>query len=348
MAVAPAQTPQAPELAQPVLGGGTSGGDRWLGSGELRELKVGPNAGCSSLHMPNRTRHRGAAGRQTAFGSWCDTTGHGMWRAGRHVWTVPLRQLLRWIGRDVDFVKIDAQGMDLEVFKSGGDLLRNVKRVVLEVIADDCRPVYEHQPQCSEVVATLHALGFVPLTPLPCTPAMSRGGRANHRCELEFVFVNARRGVTATDGAPDEREIYFESHQGHFNWCAGTYPVTQTHGGVQCLMDNCDGLGTPTGGSSSLIGRTSTSLFSPATLPTPPALLSNPPENVVLAAWAGNNEVPTYYSSRWPGVRKKHSYGRMYLCPRTCATQAGEANGTHMLGLPWRELIAQKLNCPFW
>jgi hypothetical protein len=95
--------------------------------GELREFHVGPNAGCSSLSLPNRGRHRGRKGRTMAFGSWCDTTGHGVYARGRRVWTVPLRQLLRWIGRPVDFVKIDAQGSDLEIVKSGDGMLHLVR-----------------------------------------------------------------------------------------------------------------------------------------------------------------------------------------------------------------------------
>ena len=138
--------------------------------GQIRELKVGPNAGCSSLRLPNRGRH-GGADRGKAFGAWCDTTGHGAWKKGRQVWAVPMRKLLEWIGRPVDFVKVDAQGMDLEVFKSGGQMLSHVRRVQLEVISDDCKPVYQHQPTCSTVVEELRMLGFVPLTPLPCTPS---------------------------------------------------------------------------------------------------------------------------------------------------------------------------------
>jgi hypothetical protein len=96
---------------------------------------------------------------------------------------------------------------------------RQVRRLQLEVVSDDCRPVYTGQPTCSEVVSSLAALGFVPLTPLPCRPPMPRGDKANHRCELEMVFLNAQLGVRASDGTQTERDAYLQYHQGHFK-CA--------------------------------------------------------------------------------------------------------------------------------
>jgi hypothetical protein len=76
--------------------------------GELRGLNIGGNAGCASLSQVNRSRH--AKSGATSFGAWCDTVGRGVYaKDSRHVWTVPLRQILRWIGRPVDFVKIDAR-----------------------------------------------------------------------------------------------------------------------------------------------------------------------------------------------------------------------------------------------
>jgi len=76
--------------------------------GQLRELKIGGNAGCSSLSRVNRSRHFRSG--LTSFGIWCDSVGRGAYSSdARRVWTVPLRQILRWIDRPVDFVKIDAQ-----------------------------------------------------------------------------------------------------------------------------------------------------------------------------------------------------------------------------------------------
>jgi hypothetical protein len=45
---------------------------------------------------------------------------------------------------------------------------------------------------------------------------MPRGDKANHRCELEMVFVNTRLNVTASDGTDAERDVYHAHHQGHF------------------------------------------------------------------------------------------------------------------------------------
>lgn len=148
------------------------------GLGATRTLNVGGNAGCTSLLAANRTRGRG--GGNKVFGGWCDTVGVNT----RTVWTVPLAQLLTWVGRDVDFLKVDAQGMDLAIVRSGGSMLRRLRRVQLEVVSDDCRPVYEAQPTCSAVVEEMARLGFVPLAPVPCAPSMPRevdGGQPRTR-----------------------------------------------------------------------------------------------------------------------------------------------------------------------
>ena len=400
-----AVAPMTAAIGQPEGGGDNA-------DGQIRELKVGPNAGCSSLRLPNRGRHQGSE-RGKAFGAWCDTTGHGLWKKGRQVWTVPMRKLLEWIGRPVDFVKIDAQGMDLEVFKSGGHMLSLVRRVLLEVISDDCKPVYQNQPTCSTVVEELAALEFEPLTPLPCKPSahcvcpeccgpgrahigpiaphlmracapctraplslmglvvvvhvrtgMWRGNRANHRCELEFVFVNRRLNITVNSGTPRERELYLQYHQGHFNWCNGVYPISSGYGdAIICNVPGCDGQppnydASPPPPTTGLFGGlfgSGAGLSGRAALPKPPALWADPPPGVVLAAWPGGSgeALPVFYAREWAGRPRKHSEGRPYLCPMSCSAKHHSAgrmhgNATHLLGLRWAELAARKLNCPFW
>ena len=57
--------------------------------------------GCSSLLS---VAHR------IDFGEWCRKI-----KETRAVWTVPLSTVLGWVGTRVDFLKIDAQGMDCEL-----------------------------------------------------------------------------------------------------------------------------------------------------------------------------------------------------------------------------------------
>jgi len=59
----------------------------------------------------------------------------------------------------VDFLKIDAQGMDLSVVKSTGHRLRDIKMIVLEVWLTP-KPLYQGVPSKAEVVAYLNEHGF--------------------------------------------------------------------------------------------------------------------------------------------------------------------------------------------
>jgi len=95
-------------------------------SGGAQSLKVSGAAGCSSLMDVHQGRRRWRGNH--SFGSWCDRIAEV-----RSVWSEPLEQVLRWIDRPVDFVKIDAQGMDLEVVRSGGARLQSVRRISMEV-----------------------------------------------------------------------------------------------------------------------------------------------------------------------------------------------------------------------
>ncbi len=59
----------------------------------------------------------------------------------------------------VDFLKIDAQGLDLEVVKSAGDRLKDVARVQLEATAVSYRQ-YEGAPARSMIVEYMESKGF--------------------------------------------------------------------------------------------------------------------------------------------------------------------------------------------
>lgn len=59
----------------------------------------------------------------------------------------------------VDYLKIDAQGMDLAVLKSAGSRLRDVAKVTLEVDIKEVR-LYSGAPSKDEIVAFLDEAGF--------------------------------------------------------------------------------------------------------------------------------------------------------------------------------------------
>jgi len=160
--------------------------------------------GCSSLLS---VAHR------IDFGEWCRKI-----KETRAVWTVPLSTVLGWVGTRVDFLKIDAQGMDLAIIQSAGPLLhRRVARFQLEVVSDDCRSLYENQPRCSEVVNASRMLGFEPIGDFSCWPPLGRS-HLNHACELELVFANSQ-----LHGKPHP-EYVLPYQNVAFNGCREAYP----------------------------------------------------------------------------------------------------------------------------
>ncbi len=61
--------------------------------------------------------------------------------------------------KEVDFLKVDAQGTDLSVVKSAGSRLRDIAKIVLEVSVAP-KPVYIGEPSKDEVVEFLGSAGF--------------------------------------------------------------------------------------------------------------------------------------------------------------------------------------------
>jgi FkbM family methyltransferase len=184
-------------------------------AGELQSFHVARNAGCSSLlninHAPYRGPLRRAASERApqVFGLLC--------RPGaerRQVWVVPLSRALQWIGHQVDFLKVDAQGMDLRVVLSGGSLLRrHVRHMVLEVVGDECAPLYHGQPRCSHVVKRLAAEGFEPPTPVQCRTAFPFASTKHLFCEMDLLFV--RRPALDGDEEPVSAGAYADyDHRG--------------------------------------------------------------------------------------------------------------------------------------
>ena len=77
--------------------------------------------------------------------------------------TVPTMRLDTFMDKagldSVDFLKVDAQGLDLEVVKSAGDRLRNVAKVQLEATMVPYRQ-YEGAPDKSAIVEYMESKGF--------------------------------------------------------------------------------------------------------------------------------------------------------------------------------------------
>lgn len=77
--------------------------------------------------------------------------------------TVPTMRLDTFMNRagiaSVDFLKIDAQGLDLEVVKSAGDRLRDVAKIQLEATTASYRQ-YEGAAGKSEIIEYMESKGF--------------------------------------------------------------------------------------------------------------------------------------------------------------------------------------------
>ena len=146
------------------------------------ELKVsGSMDGCASL-LKARTGYFSAA---------CTNASGTL--DSRVVASVNLDVVVRqWLGgRRVEFAKIDAKGLDVEVLRSAGPALRHIKAVQLEVVRDrqplPCRVQYEgaQDSKCPATVRALAELGFEPWG----TNCTYHTFTAAHGCEADMTFV---------------------------------------------------------------------------------------------------------------------------------------------------------------
>jgi len=80
----------------------------------------------------------------------------------------------------VDFLKVDAQGLDLEVVRSAGGRLRDVARVQLEATTASYRQ-YEGAPGKSEIVEFMESNGF----------RLAEEESQSHGQEANLTFVRA-------------------------------------------------------------------------------------------------------------------------------------------------------------
>jgi FkbM family methyltransferase len=102
--------------------------------------------------------------------------------------TVPTMRLDTFINaaglRSIDFLKVDAQGLDLEVVKSAGDRLTDIAKVQLEATTASYRQ-YEGAPGKSVIVDYMESRGFR----LTAEESQSHGQEAN----LTFLRVGGHR-----------------------------------------------------------------------------------------------------------------------------------------------------------
>lgn len=77
--------------------------------------------------------------------------------------TVPTMRLDTFLDgadiRHIDFLKVDAQGLDLEVVKSAGDRLRDIAKIQLEATTSTYRQ-YEGAPGKAVIVEYMESMGF--------------------------------------------------------------------------------------------------------------------------------------------------------------------------------------------
>ena len=62
----------------------------------------------------------------------------------------------------VRHLKLDAQGADLSLIQAtSAEVLRaKVQAITMEVVFDDCEPLYEGQPQCTQVLGYMLGIGY--------------------------------------------------------------------------------------------------------------------------------------------------------------------------------------------
>ena len=122
-------------------------------------------------------------------------------RPARRVPVVSLDTVIsKWLrGREVSFVKVDAQGYDLRVAQSAGASAHRVQAMKLEVTADECQTPYVGGLTCTPTVDGMGALGFTADT--GCAATRWR----NHGCAADMLFLRrdlSQQAPMATHGRP--------------------------------------------------------------------------------------------------------------------------------------------------
>lgn len=152
----------------------------------IREFKIsGTTDGCASLLEP-----------VSSYYSLSCTNLSGVLER-RAVPTVSLEVVLRkWLaGRDVSLAKVDAQGLDVGVVRSAGEMMPRLKAVQLEVVRDrpplKCVPQYaaeagrQSEAKCGVLVSAMERLGYRPYA----TNCLVHKFKEAGGCEAEMMFV---------------------------------------------------------------------------------------------------------------------------------------------------------------
>ena len=189
----------------------------------LATFHVSNDDRCASLNQ--QTPSAQLSGTVASLASGCGTI-----RATRTVPTVTLEEVLStWLrGRPVHWLKVDAQGSELSVLRSGRKHLRQVERFQLEIPSGLCTTLTLGAPSCEDIFAYAASMGYVAealdskalerayaahqahhalthtrnFTCAQVKQALSRGGTAAMNCEVDVLFV--REDVTGSyrDVAP--------------------------------------------------------------------------------------------------------------------------------------------------
>lgn len=152
--------------------------------GEFSDLKIaGASDGCASLLAPQTARHGHECANRAAK---LDV---------RRVPVVSLRKVIgEWLALEgggnwpIDYLKIDAQGLDMEILRSAEDLVQSVLRVELELPADECERMYNGSLTCSEIVEAMAQLGYSPAYGQKCSYFLSKCWED----DWEFVRVGVK------------------------------------------------------------------------------------------------------------------------------------------------------------
>lgn len=103
----------------------------------------------------------------------------------------------------IDFIKIDAQGVDIKVLESLGDLLKNVDAGMLEAPTTRGAALYSNEPTLKDVLDFLERNGFEPYAIKPNDPACAEVNVFFNRVGLDWQEIENRlnlRGIPIYDG----------------------------------------------------------------------------------------------------------------------------------------------------
>ncbi|CAE7575529.1 unnamed protein product [Symbiodinium necroappetens] len=190
---------------------------------------VTPVDGCSSLLVPaeqfqSRNQESLESGRGTSWPKWVEQE-CSVLKERRVVPCVSLRTVLGdWLqGRPVARVKVDAQGMDLQVVRSAGDFVTQLLFVKLEVQSLRAAPLYEGQVFCPEVLSSMKSLGFV-LADTSRRESTSCNSSGAER-DLDFIRKELRPSWRMF-----YKEYFFCEHYAAAGECGGPYCISPFFG----------------------------------------------------------------------------------------------------------------------